>query len=90
MPMQYAFKNSNANADGITRNTIAAAYQYAGIFGQNVSAVAPNTFHVECLNACATPAFAGLGTYPAGTLQCYTHATACIGLPAGAKIVIIQ
>ena len=43
----------------------------------------------NCLNACDTPPFI-LGFYPPGTLQCYTLATACIGLPAGAKIVIIE
>lgn len=46
---------------GGSGNTVAAAYQYAGIFGQNVAAVASNTFHIECLNICAIPiAYSGL------------------------------
>ena len=46
--------------------------------------------YANCLNAKDTPPFAGLGAYPAGTLQCYTLSASYMGLPAGAKIVIIQ
>ena len=53
---------------GGSGNTINAAYQYAGIFGQNVNAVANNTFHVNCLNACSTPDYTISGPFPIGTI----------------------
>ena len=43
-------------------------FNYAGVFGQNIVAVAPNTFHVECLNAVNTPCWPGFGTYPSCTV----------------------
>jgi hypothetical protein len=43
-----------------------AGFNAAGIFGQNVTAVASNTFHVECLNAVNTPPVTG-GPFPSGT-----------------------
>ena len=60
---------------------------YAGIFGCCVIAVACNTFHVECLNACNTPVFGGSGTYPFGTI--FTCCCGC-GLPMGALPLFIQ
>ena len=42
---------------------------YAGIFGFNINnpaAMAANTFHVNCLNACDTPGPGG--TYPSGSI----------------------
>jgi hypothetical protein len=52
---------------GGTGNTD-SGYSHVGIFGNNVSAVANNTFHVECLNACSTPGYSGSGSFPAGTI----------------------
>ena len=49
-------------------NTIGAAYQYAGVFGCNISAVASCTFHVHCVNACSTPIYPGAGSFPPGTV----------------------
>ena len=70
-------------------NTVSAAYSYAGVFGCNVSAVASNTFHVECLNACATPL---LLSQPLGTLTYInvTPAMVAIGFPAASKIAMIS
>ena len=44
-------------------------FNYAGLYGQNVNAVANNTFHIEGLNANAIP-FGGGGIpgLPAGTV----------------------
>jgi hypothetical protein len=72
---------------GGSGNTVSAAYSYAGVFGQNVSAVASNTFHVECLNACATPLYNPI--YPIGTLS-YFPAPGGLGFPAGSCIVMIK
>jgi hypothetical protein len=42
-------------------------FNYAGVFGCNVVAVAANTFHTECLNAVNTPfAPGGAGVAPGG------------------------
>ena len=41
---------------------------YAGIFGCGIIAVACNTFHVECLNACNTPCSSTMGSVPVGTI----------------------
>jgi len=49
----------SGNSDG--------GFNYAGVFGQGITAVAPNTFHVECLNAINTPIYTGLGYLP-GTI----------------------
>jgi hypothetical protein len=38
----------------------------AAAFGNGISSVAPNTFHVNCLNACDTPAY--VGGLPPGTI----------------------
>jgi hypothetical protein len=66
-----------------THNTISGAYSailggsgnndngfaYAGIFGQNVGAVAANMFHIESLNVNAMPGpTTGGPLLPAGTL----------------------
>jgi len=49
-------------------NTISAAYQYAGIFGCNITASSSYAFHTNCLIACSTPKYIGSGTFPTGTI----------------------
>ena len=63
-------------------------FAYAGIFGQNVTAVAPNTFHVECLSAVNTPAYVP-GGYPVNTLTFWALPAPALGLPARTKIAIL-
>ena len=53
---------------GGSGNTIGVGFQYAGVFGQNVNAVASNTFHVECLNAVNTPISTVASSFPIGTI----------------------
>lgn len=67
---------------GGSGNTISAAYNHAGIFGCNVAAVAGNTFHVNCLNACDTP---GSGTYPSGTI----YYKSCTAITASDRVLVI-
>jgi hypothetical protein len=62
-----------------------AGFNAAGIFGQNVTAVASNSFHVECLNAVNTPCLTS-GGLPAGSIGFITCGTA---IPAGAKALYI-
>ncbi len=64
-------------------------FAYAGIFGQNVTAVAPNTFHVECLNAVNTPIYGG--ALPSGTLAFVnvTPGMVAAGFPVGSKVAMI-
>jgi hypothetical protein len=50
---------------GANNNDMGMAY--VGIFGNSINAVAPNTFHVNCLNAVNTPPYSGL--FPAGTIS---------------------
>ena len=66
---------------GLSRNTRTTAYSsilggsgnndngctYAGMFGFNLGAVANNTFHVNCLNACDTLIYTG-GPLPRGSI----------------------
>jgi hypothetical protein len=61
-----------------------AGFNAAGIFGQNVTAVASNTFHVECLNAVNTP-LPSAG-HPSGTIFKYNGGP----LPAGALPLYIM
>jgi hypothetical protein len=73
---------------GGSGNKIPAGLPYSGVFGQNVSALASNMFHVECLNACGTPL---TGTGAACTLS-YIIATpgmVAVGFPFGSKIAMI-
>jgi len=53
---------------GGSGNTISAAYQYAGIFGCNIAAVASNAFHTNCLIACDTPLYISGPGYVSGTI----------------------
>jgi hypothetical protein len=57
----------SGNSDG--------GFNYVGVFGESVTGVAPNTFHVECLNACATPIYTGPSPFPYGTIFAYNGAT---------------
>ena len=43
-------------------------FAYAGIFGQNINAVANNTFHVNCLNANSISGPGAPAGAPAGTI----------------------
>ncbi len=58
------------------------------IAGIGITAVAPNTFHVECLNAVNTPAYVP-GGYPVNTLTFWALPAPALGLPAGTKIAIL-
>lgn len=53
-------------------------FPFSGIYGNGITAVAPDTFHVSCLNAVNTPT--GAGPFPAGTIS-YTPTPV---LPPGA------
>jgi len=70
----------SGNSDG--------GFNYAGVFGQGVTAVAPNTFHVECLNAVNTP---NITTGPAtGTVSYYLVTGAWpAGITAGMKVLVL-
>jgi len=53
-------------------------HPFAAIFGNGLTTVAPNTFHVECLNALNTP----LGSsWPVGTIYYELGATLGYGPP---------
>lgn len=86
--------NGNSiNADcgailGGSGNTVNHAW--SAVFGNGLTTAATNTFYTECLNAINTPSFIGLGTFAPGTLQRHVLATACLGLPAGTSIVVIE
>ena len=73
---------------GGSGNTIGATFPYAGVFGCNINAVASNTFHVNCLNACDTPACAaGL---PHGTYSYYAVTGAFpAGLAVGTRLLVM-
>jgi len=43
-----------------------AGFNFAGVFGQGITAVANNTLHVNCLNAAGTPG--AIGGLPVGTV----------------------
>lgn len=68
---------------GGENNNIGIGYDHVGIFGFNVNAVASCTFHVNCLNACDTPAGHPVG-WPNGTIY-YIIGTP----PAGSKALYI-
>jgi hypothetical protein len=75
-----AILGGSGNSDG--------GYSYAAVFGQGITAVANNTFHVQCLNVINAPLF---GAWPSGTLA-YVNATPgmiAAGFPAGSKIAMI-
>ena len=59
-------------------------FNYVGVFGCNVVAVAANTFHVECLNAVKTPNVGGL--FPSGTVY-WKDASLLV---AGDRVLLIQ
>jgi len=61
--------------------------QYVGIFGKNISALAPTTFHVNCLNACDTP-FQNT-TNPSGTIFKF-DSSLVTPLPTGALPLYIM
>ena len=55
-------------------------FQYAGIFGYNIGAVAQKTFHVNCLNACDTPYLSALTSAPPiGTIYACDSGTPFVG-----------
>ncbi len=60
-------------------------FSHVAIFGQNVNAVANNTFHVECLNAANTPNVAA-GPFPTGTI--FWKAGNLLG--PGDKVLVLQ
>jgi hypothetical protein len=64
-----------------------AGCAFAGIFGCNITAAAPKTFHVNCLNACDTPIWVSGSPFPYGTI--FTCCSGC-GLPFGACPLFIQ
>jgi hypothetical protein len=71
---------------GGSDNIIYSIHPFSAIFGHNLVSCAPNTLHIECLNACATPAPSG-GIFPPGTVfRCPTGAI----LPLGAEPLFIQ
>ena len=58
---------------GGSGNTVSAAYSYAGVFGQNIAAVASNTLHAESLwlKPGSYLTYAGVApptTFPMGTI----------------------
>jgi len=77
---------------GGSGNVIMANRPYAGIFGCNIGAgacaicVQPHTFHVECLQACATPLH---NIFPKGTIS-YWPAPAGMGFPTGSCVAMIS
>jgi len=89
--MEY---NINVRAKNTFRERFLSGYRMpfgtsgtTGIFGQGVTAVAPNTFHVECLNTNSAPLL--IGALPLGTLA-YFPAPAGLGFPAGSCIAMIR
>jgi hypothetical protein len=67
-----AILGGSGNSDG--------GFSYAGVFGQGITAVAANTFHIECLymKPGVYPCYYGIaisGTYPLGTV----YADTCSG-----------
>jgi hypothetical protein len=78
--------NAYSSILGGSGNTV--SHSHAAAFGSGVSSVATNTFHVECLNACATPL---LGFALPWTLS-YLIATpgmVSAGFPVGSKVAMI-
>ncbi len=74
---------------GGTSNVINIGHDYSAAFGQGVMSAAANTFHVECLNAINTPAYAfGL---PAGTYMkvAVTAGMIGVGFPPGTSIIVM-
>ena len=74
---------------GGSGNTVPVGCNFVGIFGNSITAVADNTFHVNCLNACGSPS--GPGLLPPGTLY-YIPTTACmaaIGFPFPGKVAML-
>ena len=68
--MRYSY-NDVERGRGLS-NTV-SGFNWAGIFGCDITAVADCTFHVNCLNACDTPDY-GLGL-PTGTVFKSTSST---------------
>ena len=69
-------------------NNSDGGFPFSAVFGNGLTSVAADTFHVSCLNAVNTPLFGG--AYPSGTIQRYALPTPALGLPAGTTILIIQ
>jgi len=59
-------------------------HDYAAVFGNGITSAAPNTLHVECLNAVNTPA--AMGGLPSGTIFRYAGGA----LPPGALPLYIM
>jgi len=71
---------------GGNNNVIPAGCSNAGIFGQGITAVASDTFHVNCLNANSIPGpYAGITFLPTGTVY---YGTGPAIIP-GAKVLYI-
>ena len=64
---------------GGSGNTIGAGFDHVGIFGQNITNVCSNTFHVNCLNACDTPGYSA--SLPTGTIFKHSGSAPPSGTP---------
>jgi hypothetical protein len=64
-------------------------FNWAGIFGCDITAVADCTFHVNCLNAKDTPVWTGSGLpFPIGTV--FSCNSGGAGVPLGALPLFVQ